>query len=226
MPAGVSKSFEFAGGVRSLLKPVFRTINNARCRGWDIAHGVDTCGEIPLSSLDFQSKNKAPGLEYQSHHPAIIRSSLQMLPIRHEEYTFVDYGCGKGRVLLVASEFEFRKIIGLELAPQLAAIARRNVERYWGGQQRCSEIEVTTGDATDYRLGPENQVLYLFSPFTLSLMGQILDKIEASLQRSPRDLLVLFSGMVARRDNTFGGRADFERLRRERYVDLYRYRCS
>ncbi len=212
------------GNMQRLLKPVFKTINHARCRAWDFAHGVDTCGEIPLTSLDFESRNKAPGLEYQSHHPEIIRSSLGMLPIAYENYTFIDYGCGKGRVLLVALEFEFRKIVGLELAPQLAEIAKRNVQRYRSGKENRSVIEVLTADATDYSLEAEPQVLYFFSPFTLSLMGQILDNIEASVQRSPRDLLILFSGMMARRDSAFGGRARFERLRRERYVDLYRYK--
>jgi SAM-dependent methyltransferase len=211
-------------GVRSLLKPAFKAVNNARCRVWDLTHRVDTCGEIPLNSLDFESKSKDPGLEYQSHHPEIIRSSLLMLPIPHEDYTFVDFGCGKGRVLLIASGFKFRKIVGLELAPQLADIAKRNVERYRSSDQKCFDIEVMTADATDYELGPDPQVLYFFSPFTLRLMSQILENIEASVRRSPRDLLILFSGMMAKRDNCFGPRPQFERLRRDRYVDLYRYR--
>jgi SAM-dependent methyltransferase len=224
MTADAGKTPGRSQKLRSLLGPVFKTINHARCRAWDLTHGVDTCGEIPLTSLDFQSRNRTPGLEYQSHHPEIIRSSLLLLPIQHRDYTFVDFGCGKGRVLLIASEFEFRKIIGLELAPQLAEIALRNVGSYRAARQKCSYIEVLTADATDYELAAENQVLYFFSPFTLNLMSQILEKIEDSLQRSPRDLLILFSGVMARRDSAFASRARFERLRRERYVDLYRYR--
>ena len=94
-------------GVRSLLKPAFKAVNNARCRVWDLTHRVDTCGEIPLNSLDFESKSKDPGLEYQSHHPEIIRAGLAALAIPPEEFTFIDFGCGKGRVLLVASELRF-----------------------------------------------------------------------------------------------------------------------
>jgi hypothetical protein len=99
------------------LKPVFKTIGNARCRAWDLIHGVDTCGEIPLLGLNFDSQHKTPGLEYQSHHPAIIRAGLRSLEIRHQDYTFVDFGCGKGRVLLVASEFPFRRIVGENSRP-------------------------------------------------------------------------------------------------------------
>ncbi len=211
--------------MKSFRNAVLRAINHGRCKSWDFLHGVDTCGEIPLTHLDFRSRNKAPGLEYQSHHPEIIRSSLSLLPIRFEDFAFLDFGCGKGRVLLVASEFRFKRIVGLELAPQLSKIARQNVKRFRSRVRRDTEIEVLTADATEYELPVEPQVLYFFSPFTLELMNEVLGKIERSLQQSPREMFILFSGMMARRDNIFASRPGFERLARERYVDLYRYKA-
>jgi hypothetical protein len=100
-PNGVATSF---ASRQRWLKPVLRFISNARCQWWDRVHNVDTCGEIRLATFSFQSKNKDVGLEYSSHHPRIIRSALASLPIRHQDYTFIDLGCGKGRVLLLASE--------------------------------------------------------------------------------------------------------------------------
>lgn len=64
-----------------LLKPVLNKVNRVRCQTWDLIHGVDTCGEIPLVGMAFQSKNKAAGLENQSHDPAVIRLGLTALPI-------------------------------------------------------------------------------------------------------------------------------------------------
>src|SRR6267154_1857147 len=177
-----------SGRLRSLvvsnswLKPLLGTINSARCEVWDLIHSVDTCGDQPLATMDFQSKNKTAGLEYQSHHPGIIRTGLAALPIRPEDYTFIDFGCGKGRVLLVASGFAFRKIIGLEFVPFLAETALRNLERYRSVQQKCTNIEVKTIDATEYVLMPEPQVLYFYSPFSKSVLDQILGNIEDSLQ--------------------------------------------
>ncbi len=208
------------------LKPVFKTLGDARCRAWDLVHGVDTCGEVPLVDLDFESKHKTPGLEYQSHHPSIIRAGLMSLKIRHQDYAFLDFGCGKGRVLLVASEFPFRRIIGLEFAPQLAETARRNLKTYRGKNQKCFELEVITGDATEYELAHEPQVLYFYSPFARSVMDQIVHNIEDSLQKSPRDLLVLFSGVLGMRDSAFGSRPQYERLQRGRHIDVYRHRSS
>jgi SAM-dependent methyltransferase len=208
------------------LTPVFKTLGRARCRAWDLVHGVDTCGEIPLLDLDFESKHKTPGLEYQSHHPKIIRAGLMSLKIRHQDYSFVDFGCGKGRVLLVASEFPFRKITGIEFAPQLAETAKRNLRTYRARNQKCFEMEAITADATEYELAHEPQVLYFYSPFARSVMDQIVHNIEDSLQKSPRDLLVLFSGVLGMRDSAFGSRPQYERLQRGRHIDIYRHRSS
>jgi SAM-dependent methyltransferase len=206
------------------LKPVLKGVGSARCRAWDLVHGVDTCGDIPLLNLNFKSEHKTPGLEYQSHHPAIIRAGLNLLNIRRQDYSFVDFGCGKGRVLLVASEFPFRRVIGLEFAPQLAEIARRNMKTYRPRNQQCLEVEVITADATLYQLAPEPQILYFYSPFAREVMDQVVRNIGQSLQESPRDLLVLFSGVLGMRDAAFGRRAEYERLQRDRYFDLYRHR--
>jgi SAM-dependent methyltransferase len=206
------------------LKPVLKTVGDARCRAWDLVHGVDTCGDLPLLKLNFESEHKTPGLEYQSHHPAIIRAGLNLLQIRHQDYTFVDFGCGKGRVLLVASELPFRRIVGLEFAPQLAELARQNIKMYRAQNQKCREIEAITADATEFELAAEPQVLYFYSPFARQVMDRVVHNIEQSLRSSPRDMLILFSGILAMRDAAFGSRPGFERLHRGRYMDLYRHR--
>jgi SAM-dependent methyltransferase len=185
-----------------------------RCKFWDVTHGVDTCGEIPLTEYEFASANKTAGLRYQSHHPKIIREALESTNLDFSQYTFVDYGCGKGRALLVASEFGFRRIIGLEFVPQLADIARKNLE----GSDRT---QIITADATEYELPQENALLYFFSPFSTPVMDKVFERIERSLSESPRDIVVLFSGRPAMREKAFG-RPPYERLDRKTYFDLYR----
>jgi SAM-dependent methyltransferase len=206
-----------------MLGSVLRKINHLRCKAWDLAHGVDTSGEIPLSSYDFESANKVAGLEYHSHHPRILRDTLQALNIRHEDYTFIDFGCGKGRVLLVASEFPFQKIVGIEFAPPLAEVAQQNVKTYRSHSRRCDDFAILCADATTYTLPKGPAVLYFYSPFTGGVMEQVVENIEASLQRHPRDLLVLFSGILIMRDRAFGNRPQYQRLRREQYFDLYQH---
>ena len=196
-------------------------MNNLRCKAWDILHGVETCGEIPLTSLDFESEHKSPGLEYQSHHPQILRRILSALNIEHERYTFIDYGCGKGRVLLLAAEFPFRRIVGVEFVPQLAQVAEQNLKNYRLGQPKCKHLSVLAMDAADYELPLEPVVLFFFSPFAGPLMERVIENIENSWRQAPRDLFVLFTGLPIMRDRAFASRPQYEQLRRERYFDVY-----
>ncbi len=203
---------------------LLRTVNHGRCKTWDLVHGVDTCGQIPLGSVDFQDKNKAHGVDYHSQHPRISRAALKSLSVQHENYTFIDFGCGKGRMLLLASEFPFRRIIGLEFAPPLALIAKQNVQTYCWNAQRCRKIEVITGDVAEYELPPEPAVVYFYNPFHSVVMDQVFQNIESSIERTPRDLVVVFAGSFHVRDRVFGVRPQYERLRREKYFDIYRRR--
>src|SRR5260370_35484421 len=102
---------------------------------------VDTCGEIDLSELDIESPHFAFGNSYQPSSPKMFFEMLGALDIRHEDYTFIDIGSGKGLVLLLASTYPFRRIVGVEFSPQLHQIAEENIRNYQNPKQRCRNIE-------------------------------------------------------------------------------------
>jgi SAM-dependent methyltransferase len=114
--------------VRARLHKV-RGFSNLYAQGWLFAHpfdrfyGIDTSGFVPaeeLASSPFDGGK--PGF-YAGSQPSIIRTALATLTAL-EPFTFVDLGCGKGRPLIVASEFPFRDIVGIELSESLARAAR------------------------------------------------------------------------------------------------------
>jgi hypothetical protein len=104
----------------------------------------------------------------------------------------------------------------------LAEIAKRNLHSYRLGHQRCSKITVITGDALEYELEPDPQVLYFYNPFSPTVLDQMVQRIEDSFQRFSRDMFVLFSGAPLVRERVFGSHPQFESLSRERYTDVYR----
>jgi predicted RNA methylase len=65
------------------------------------------------------------------------------------EYTFIDFGCGKGRAALLASEFGFREVVGVELNTKLAEIAQTNVTKWNSQGKATSPIRIVCGDALD-----------------------------------------------------------------------------
>lgn len=204
------------------MRRCLRFLERARAKAWDAVHGVDTCGEVPLAAFAFTSENKTPGLAYHSHHPKITRAALSGLDIKYKDYVFVDFGCGKGRVLLLALEFPFRRVIGVEFVPELAAIANRNLASYRGRAGDQSRAEVIVCDATRFLLPPYALVLHFYQPFRANVMEQIFNNIKASIEQAPRDLLLLYSGSSTR-DTFFAGRPEYVRLSRGRFFDLHRY---
>jgi SAM-dependent methyltransferase len=163
---------------------------------FDLSHGVDTNGLVLLKELMIDSSNRKFGYRYQATPPRLLRERLRWLPFRLEEFTFVDLGSGKGRPLLIASEFPFRRIIGVEFSPALHAIAVENLGRFRFATQRCRDVQSVCADAAAYEFPIEPTVLYFFHPFDESMMQRVLGNIGRSLQQNPRDFWILYYNPV------------------------------
>jgi SAM-dependent methyltransferase len=119
---------------------------------FDDEMGVSTAGIVRLESLSVPAESRRLGHRYQPSDPATLRRTISALPIRYEEFAFVDIGSGKGRALLVASEFPFERIVGVELSQELNEVALENIAAYANPAQRCRAIEAHCADATGYEL--------------------------------------------------------------------------
>jgi SAM-dependent methyltransferase len=107
------------------------------------------------------------------------------------QYTFIDMGSGKGRVLFVAAEYPFRKVIGVEFSNALHDDAVANLKRYKFSGRRCADIEPVHVDARDFEFPDDNLVIYLFNPFGPEVMERMLANLERSLEKHPRHAIVV-----------------------------------
>jgi SAM-dependent methyltransferase len=107
------------------------------------------------------------------------------------QYTFIDMGSGKGRMLFVAAEYPFRKVIGVEFSNDLHEEAVANIKRYKYPGQRCADIESVHADAAEFEFPDENLVIYMFNPFGPEVMGRMLANLERSIERHPRHVVVV-----------------------------------
>jgi SAM-dependent methyltransferase len=129
---------------------------------------------------------------YQPTEPALFRDMLDDLKINYSEFMFLDLGSGKGRTLLLASDYPFRRILGVELLPALHRIAQANLRQYQGNSQKCFAIESLCADARHVVFPPEPAVIYLFNPFPESILEQVIANLERSLREHPRKVVVLY----------------------------------
>jgi SAM-dependent methyltransferase len=129
---------------------------------------------------------------YQPTEPALFHEMLDSLKIDFSQFTFVDIGSGKGRALLLASDYPFRRIVGIERFPALDQIARENISKYKNESQRCSAIEAICGDASEFLFPAESLVVYMFNPLPEAALEKMLRNLEGSLRLHPRSVYVLY----------------------------------
>ncbi len=129
---------------------------------------------------------------YQATDPALFREMMDSLPIDFREFTFVDLGSGKGRTLLMASEYTFRRIVGVEILPELDRAARENIREFKGPAQQCAQIESICADACEFVLPEEPLVLYLFNPLPEAALREAIRRLEQSDKESPKPLWIVY----------------------------------
>jgi len=143
---------------------------------FDRKHGTDTDGEIPVELLD---------------HTAGVAPQRE-LPIERSEYTFVDLGSGKGRVVLLASQFGFGRVVGIEASPTLHQIAGQNLRAWAKDGNDTRNLELRREDAAITEIPEQPCVVYLFNPFRERTVARVLLNVKWSLQRAPRDLWLIY----------------------------------
>jgi SAM-dependent methyltransferase len=159
---------------------------------FDQIHGVDTSGLVPASRLVTGHPNDEHVTAYYGVAPSILRALIArwrdtVPPYPITSYTFLDIGAGKGRGLLVASEYRFRRVVGIELNPALAAIARQNVAQWNAAHdadpttEPIAPIEVIEQDALDFEFPDAPTLLFLFHPFEEPVLRKLLRHIETQL---------------------------------------------
>ena len=133
---------------------------------------------------------------YQPTESALFHEMLATVSAQagfdFHEITFVDLGSGKGRTLLMASDYPFRRIVGVELLPALHHAAVDNLSKYQSESQKCIAIESICADATEFVFPDVPILLFLFNPFPESGLRRVIANLEQSLREHPRKLYVLY----------------------------------
>ena len=194
---GLSGSLRFYGReLVDMVRDLTPTRRKARYSDidFDFDHGVDTTWATV--TLRTRLREWLSGGQYQPSEPALFRDIINSLPVPAETFTFIDLGSGKGRTLLMAASFPFRRIIGMELLEELNVIAVQNISRYHTDDQRCFAIESHAGDARYFEFPADPTVLYLFNPFPRHIWREVLANLHASLVAAPRPIFVIYHNPV------------------------------
>ena len=159
-------------------------------RAFDAEQQVDTAGWVRAPDLVTDSPNRRFAVRYQPSSVEEFGRLLGKVDLDHREFVFVDYGSGKGKVLMLAAAYPFKRIVGVEFSPPLVQVARENIATLGADAAR---IEALVADATEFEPPLEPLVLYFFNPFGLAVFRPVLDRIRASFESQPRPIYIVIT---------------------------------
>lgn len=150
---------------------------------FDLANGVRTSGLIAGRHLKSGHRHDRHATAYYGVAPSVFhrlirrwRQTKPTAPLR--DFTFVDVGAGMGRAVLLAAEIPFRQVLGVELHPTLARIARRNL-RLWRAAARVqTPTRIFCSDAVEFPLPHGPVLFFLFNPFGGPVLRRLLKRVR------------------------------------------------
>ena len=156
-----------------------------------------TAGSVALEGLTIRSARRAYGHDYRPTPCSLFEWSLAGIDYDLSRLTFVDYGAGKGRVLLLASGHPFAAVGGIEFAEELHDNAVMNIQQFPRSRMKCRNVECVLEDAGEVGPPDGEAVHYFFNPFSREVFAEVLSNIVVSYRKRPRRLYLILIDPVA-----------------------------
>lgn len=174
------------------LTPAARA-QRAADQAFDKKWGTDTSRPISVHDLDIGRARIAQCNRYEASSEAMLSAPLAALRIDPGGYDFIDYGAGKGRVMMMALQAGFRSVTGIELSARLCATAQSNLTMFSRDCAAARDARVIGTDATMY-LPTGSQILaYFYNPFDASIMDVVRQRLEQTLRTATERVVVVYA---------------------------------
>jgi len=157
------------------IKGVFRIIKEDIW--FDIKHQTNTAAPVNQKQL-FPVKYHAEQNRYVASTFEVLESALKFVSseVNLPDCGFVDLGSGKGKALIVAARYSFKRIKGIEFSVKMHEAAVRN-QRLLG---ISSQVELIHDSASNVEFLPDERVIYFFNSFTGDTLERCLRNIMSS----------------------------------------------
>ncbi len=162
---------------------------------FEMKYGISTSSIVKCEDLDISEASKEHSEEYM---PTRIRHFRLLIKVLNfpEKSVFVDMGSGMGRVLLMASLYNFKRITGVEISDRLCEIAGNNIDIFQKKLRRPLNIEIVNVDVLKYEIKNDENVFYFYNPFDNYIMEIIIERVTKSISENPRKVWLIFNNFT------------------------------
>lgn len=175
-----------------LVKNVSYVLISREERRFDDRYGVDTASPIYRPDLKLSHEHERFGTSYHPTTVSALKRIFARLRIDYPNYQFIEFGAGKGRVVLWAARLPFARVVGVEYSDILCEAATRNVAQVAGREEFKAPIEIRCVDAAEFAIPRTPCVFYFYNPFTNDVARKVFDNIAAARAGAPRRDIVVW----------------------------------
>lgn len=179
---GISRTFQ---SVISVLEDFY----------FEMKYGISTSSIIKREDLDISLESKEHSEEYKPTRIRHFRLLIRDLKLP-ENSVFVDMGSGKGRVLLKASLYKFKRITGVEISSRLCEIAKINISKFEKILNRRLYVEIVNEDVLKYNIKNDENIFYFYNPFDNYVMEIIIERVMKSITANPRKVWLILNNFT------------------------------
>lgn len=180
---------------------------------------VDTIDIDLLKTLSVKGDHKKNASIYQGANYFLLEKAFTYLQEEANDGSFVDFGCGKGRTLVVAAHFGFKEIKGIEFAPALCAKANENINHISAFYPGIN-FSIICEDAVTYQVNKTDKVFFFFNPFDERVMLPVVKNILQSLREFPREIFVIYINPLHKEIFLSAGFSEEYYLEKLKYLEL------
>lgn len=159
---------------------------------FDFRYGTETSRRIPREQIATNSENIVHCVNYGASKAMPFKRLMRRLNLP-KDGVFVDLGSGKGRALMLATTYGFRKVIGIEFSGDLCIKARENLQKFMRKCPSRSKVEVVESDVTKYKMRDDETVFFMLDPFNAPVLAEVLRNIRSSVEKCPRTIWLIYS---------------------------------
>jgi len=154
-------------------------------------YGINTTGADELKKLKAQGIDTSHATVYMPATYFQLEEIFEALPTGQRTH-FLDIGCGKGRVLCVAAHKGYSKVTGIDFSKEFCAAATQNLN-ITKLTFTSLDYSVVNKDAAVAPIPTDVDCIFLFNPFDIVIMKQVVINIITSLQLQPRNLYIVYA---------------------------------
>lgn len=172
-----------------------------------------------LKTITVKGDNLNHASIYQACNYFILEKGFDYLKSINENKNITDFGCGKGRAMIVAAHYGFKNITGIEFAKALCNAAEQNIKSI---EQHYPSLKfnIVCDDVVDYCIGKDQTVFFFFNPFDEVIMLKVAKNLLASLKENDRKIYIMYANPIHKKIFLSAGFEEEYYLKKLQYLEL------